>query len=226
MPGQKRYRASPSPFALAQVPSSSSSNRPKRTWKKGLRTTSLSNYGGLNTIYRFKQCVQRGTLQSQTAVITETNFAFAFSDLPQSGSFSALFDQYKIDWIVIKFMPRGNMNQASATNNQIMGTYLTAIDLDDTANISTEDALRQFVTCQEYEMYQPHTRQFKPHVAIAAYGGSVFTSFANAGNQWIDFANTGVPHYGCRTMLTNTNNNNDCYIDVRCEYYFSCKNVR
>jgi len=226
-------------FAFVIMPRSSSTvtaarnyvarkRKPRFAARKSYGPRSMgAMYGSLNKIYKFKQCCQRGTITSQSGgVVTETNYSFALSDLPQSATFAALFDQYKIDYVVIHFLPRGNMNQNSATNNAQMGTYLTAIDLDDTANISTEDALRQFQTCKEMSMLKATSVGLKPHVAIAAYSGAVFTSFANKGNQWIDSANLGVPHYGVRTMVSATANNVDVYFDVRAEYYFSCKNVR
>lgn len=174
----------------------------------------------LQGIHSFKQSVTGTQINGFTAdTITQgagvllKQCYFTLNDLPQVASFTALFDQYRIDKVQVDFIPtaqiclvpQAEVTAVAALDAPIVaggasgGVYGTVIDYDDSAALANLSAYMQY---SNFKMGQVgslkiHRRTFKPHVATAAYAGA-FTSYANMVNQWIDCASTTVQHYGLK----------------------------
>lgn len=174
----------------------------------------------------FKRCYDAGQFSSGSVTFSESNFKFQLNDLSAYTEFTALFDQYKFKKVIVHYIPRGNMTPTGTGTANTAGTLITAIDLDDIANLGAINSLREFATCQEVSSHTTVTRTVYPHIALAAYQGAL-TAFANKGNQWIDCAYAAVQHYGMRSIIPNiTTAAGDITYDVRMEYFIEFKNVR
>lgn len=119
---------------------------------------------------------------------------FQISDYFTLSSFAALFDQYCI------YAVDCNFTFEIANSGVTPGTFGTAIDFD-SASVPTN-----YGTLENYQSYQatPITqggtikRLVKPCVTPFVFqSGTLVTSFAVA-RQWIDCADTSVPHYGIK----------------------------
>jgi len=136
-------------------------------------------------------------LTTNTATNSYQGFFVALSDLPDSSSYAAVFDQYRIMGAEVQLAP---------TTMPLGGVYTghvhTVIDYDDVASITPSAALN-YNNCVVSNLQDTLIRTFKPHMAVAAYAGS-FTSYANMEPQWIDCASPSVQHYGFKCAVNPT----------------------
>lgn len=162
---------------------------------------------------------------------------FRLSDVPSSGEFTALFDQYKIKAIKLRIIPFANTTQtgsaAVAPNLAIQCHHI--VDFDDSAAPAASrvgmDTLCQYQNYKSFSLsgMKPsgHTVIIRPHVALAAYNGA-FAGYANKGNQWIDCDSNSVQHYGWKCIMELADAGAGAIFDFKIEatYMLQFKNVR
>lgn len=197
--------------------------RKKRFSRKGFARAPRGVSSRVPLIHKFKQCVTGAaiisygsdTITQAAAAKTVQSFLFQLSDLPQSASYTALFDQYRITKIKMDFIPCSSIvNNAStqitaagyaetapeaASATATVGLYGTVIDYDDA------NALASLAAATEYENFRYgsvasnkiHSRTFVPHTASAAFNGA-FAGYKNDKNAWIDCAYPGVQYFGLK----------------------------
>lgn len=171
-----------------------------------------------NAVHRFIQSLDFGAvLTTSTTLPTFYARSFTFNDVQQVSSFTAVFDQYRIDELELWLYPDVS-NSASTTNP----TYYSAIDYDDANAPTALGSLQQYTNVIETTMNNGHYMRFRPHVAIAAYSGA-FTSFMNQKSNWIDSGSPGVQHYGIKAGFNITGSTVN--IRLMCRIHFSCRNV-
>jgi len=125
------------------------------------------------------------------SVIVPSSFA-GFSE------YTGLFDQYKVDKAEVWLEP------TAAQGTSVFSTVSTAVDLDD-ANVPTSLVQVQSKQGSVTSLGSAgHYHVWVPHVALAAYGGGVFTSFANDKPHWIDAGSPSVQHYGFKIAMDAT----------------------
>jgi hypothetical protein len=143
------------------------------------------------TQYVFAAITSGATPQFYGAPFTLSNFA-NFSE------YVSLFDQYRIDQIEVWLYPQVILQ------NGVSAEIASAVDLDDA---NTPTSINNVVSKQGSILTGTacgHYHRWKPHMALGAYSGSVFTSFANETASWIDSASTGVQHYGLKVATSTT----------------------
>jgi hypothetical protein len=160
---------------------------------------------------------------------------FTLNDVPQVSTLTALYDQYKIREVEVTFTPTITVqNEVSATNQLLVPDYSLyyALDFDDAAVVSPLTTLMEYEGIKQYNAtasrWRPLKIRFKPHVAIAAYVASAFSSFANQSNEWIDCASPSVQHYGLKWGLPcpiNTTFAQATYT-ITCRYLIDFRTVR
>jgi len=189
-----------------------------RTWNSLAGHTPERSMPGVdNKPYKIVQsALRQASFATSASVPSFQSYGFAFSDLDQYTSFTAVFDQYKITGIEFWLIP-----QAPAVLNA--GEVATVVDYDDTTNLSTFAAAEDYQNCQVGKTIEGHYRKFVPHIAVAAYSGA-FTSFMNLNEQWIDCSYPGVLHYGVKVASTVTTN--AATFDALIRYHVSFRNVR
>jgi len=160
---------------------------------ENLRFPSPRQASMLNRVYDIIQSATFASISSSVTIPILNTFNFAFSQLDQVSSLAAVFDQYRIAMVEITFKPRANQATGVLAN-----LFYSAVDLDDSTNAASINALEDYPGCQTSEPFKEHKHVFVPHIAVAAYSG-VFTSFANETAPWIDVASTAVQHYGVKT---------------------------
>lgn len=148
-----------------------------------------------NQIFTIVQSLPDGLLQ-QTGSFTNGAVSFTFSQLSQYTSFSAVFDQYRIEEVQAVFRPMFTANQVSGSSTFYIPIFYVVIDYDDTTALTTAAQFLAYSNCNT-SMYETVSVCFRPHIAVAAYAGA-FTSYANAGPTWIDAGSPGVNHYGIK----------------------------
>jgi len=146
---------------------------------------------------------------------------FSTSDIIQFANFAQVFDQYKINRIECWLVPYGPATVIGYNNST---KIYSVVDYDDSNTPASNTALQEYQNCVTTRTCDGHYISFKPHIAVAAYGGA-FTQFKNEPSGWIDCASGAVQHYGVKLGIDNTTANGDCKIDMFTRVHVSFRNV-
>lgn len=151
----------------------------------------------LNKVFSMVKTYQRTQIVSTTTLSTTGAYYVDYNSVNDSGSLSAVFDQYRIALVEITFIPDATVAIAGGTASaSAPPMFYSAVDLDDNTAVSLNQ-LQDYPGCKSTLCTSSHKHVFVPHCALAAYSGS-FTSYANVTAPWIDVASPAVQHYGVK----------------------------
>lgn len=158
--------------------------------------------------HHFRYRISAGTVGIANGANSSYNgINFRLNQIPNYTELTSLYDEYRIDKVVVEFHPRasalttpaaapaaGNVNQ-SFSNIQ---PFLTVIDYDDSTPPGSRNDLVQYSNLLVSHYGQKVTRTFVPHVAVPVFRTGVSSGYGSKPKQWIDCANDDVPHYGLK----------------------------
>lgn len=145
---------------------------------------------------------------------------FTLNDVPQSGEFTALYDQFQIKAIKIQLIPRFT----EVPNSSTQGNMWSVLDQDDATPPPNIDTVLQYQNVKRTQMNKIHTRYFKPRVAREVFSSGITSTYSPAKNTWIDVAAPGTEHYAIKFWFDSRATN--VIYDVQTTYYLAFKNVR
>jgi len=157
------------------------------------------NTRGLQTCM-FKENLSLGVLAQTATTSTGLALSFQLNSLGNVAAYTSLFDQYRIVAVAVTATPTILTGSGSPITTFLPRLY-SAIDYDDTVTPTTINTLQQFDSCVVSPPCTAITRFLQPHIALAAYTGTVFTGFTNETLKWIDVASPTVPHYGIKFVV-------------------------
>lgn len=178
-------------------------------------------------VYHFKRklFLQDGISIPSTAPWSYA-YQFRLMDLPNYTEYTALYDQYRINKIVLKLIPKyteSTVQAGATTNNAIMQQVHSAIDYDDLSYPTGISQLCEFQTHKMTRGNQVHTRVLVPQCQINV--GNLGAAAPKA-KQWLDCDQPGLSHRGVKVFIPNpTPANTTVYYDVEMTYYVSFKAV-
>ncbi len=132
-------------------------------------------------------------------------WAFCLADVPNSASLTAQFDQYRIEEIQFRLRSRNPgvfvANQASP--NYSTTSPLLIVDRDDATAPTTLLELQQYDNCQQFSAQDSIDVIFEPSITPSVFTGGVFSGYAVTPSRenWLDVANTSIPHYGIKVGM-------------------------
>jgi len=171
-----------------------------------------------NVSIDFVQSYNSGALvTTSTSTPTYGSFAFTIGYLDQVSSLSAVFDQYKIRMLEVWITPVQSAVTGMSTK------WASVLDFDDSNNLTAYNQAYDYENVVETTLQDGHYRRFEPHIAVATYSGA-FTSYGNIVAPWIDFASTGVLHFGVKVAAQTSTTATPLYLTAR--YHLSVRNVR
>lgn len=171
-----------------------------------------------NQVYRFQQIVDFGTvLTSSNVTATLGGQNFQLSNLPQSATYTSLFDQYRFSAIELWLQP----NQTN--NGGHTGWLYSAVDYDNAAAPASLSALQQYSNVKEGPFIDGQYHKYVPHVALAAYSGA-FTSYANVTAPWLDCNSPTIQHYGLVFGVSVTTDNAITF-NLQARFHLEFRNV-
>jgi len=114
---------------------------------------------------------------------------------------TALFDEFMIDHVVVKFMPMYNAQPLAAPGTTLNCVLSTVLDYDD-ATTPTHAQMRQYATYKETYAGEIHTRSIAPKIntILLNTGGALTAQGGRRG--WVDCAYADVPHFGLKFCLS------------------------
>lgn len=166
-------------------------------------------------------------------------FNILLTQIPQYSEFTALYDYFKINYVVLKITWLAtNVNMVDVSDSSmgapIMYYYC---DRDDVSAFSADAAgLNEMraVSATKRFAFGPTKRtctfKFKPSTLSLTYKTALVDSYSIAFNRWIDCAEASTPYYGAKMMFhTPTASGNPSranYFEVEATYYMSFKQPR
>jgi len=138
---------------------------------------------------------------STTAAVTG-GLSFQLSNFANVSNYTAVFDQYRIMQVSVKFIPTNTTTSSGSPG--VGGVLYTVIDYDDQNTPTNLTTMLSYDSLAVTPPGQIEERTINPRLAVAAYSGA-FTSFANLSNQtWIDAASSSVQYYGLKYYVSST----------------------
>lgn len=214
--------------------------RNKLAVQRGLRRRVRLSKGrlGSTNVHRYRRWAASESRLSGTtgAGFSET---FMLNKLPNYSEFDTLYDRYMITTVVVKFQLISNpdatyfpgSNTTANADNWYPKLWYVA-DYDDDTTPTSLDEFKQYAKTK-HVVLRPNKEikvVVKPAINIQTYRTATTTGYAPKWKQWVDIAQTDIPHYGLKywidlngiTALAAQN------MSVRVErlYYFTCKDVR
>lgn len=157
--------------------------------------------------------------------------AFCIADLDQVSTFASLFDQYRIDKVMLRFYTRNNATSVfnvAPPNSSIPLGYVT-LDLDDATAPASLAAVREYDKAVTFTGNTSFDIELTPRPTAALFASGAFSGYQTMDVEpWIDVANTSVPHYGVKLAvgaLTATTTSSFVW-DIEAHYWVSFRNTR
>lgn len=181
-----------------------------------------------------------GNIISTNVTETDVAYNFMFSQLPNTSEFTTLFDQYKINGVMLEFKlvsnPDANYVPTSTTTLQSGNFYPTlwyAPDYDDASTVTLAQ-IKEFERVK-HRVLRPNQSIkvfLRPKTAGLVYRGAVTNGYSvNFKNPWLDLGLVDIPYFGLKYVIdyegmTLLGTPNDFNVKVNAKFYFACKNVR
>jgi len=211
-----------------------------KRWTKRARKYSIARRTGItrslitrrNPTYSFKR---KAFVESLAVVYGGGDilgaYTFSLSKLPNYTEFTALFDRYRINGVLIEFMP------AVDSFSTQPGVSMTAFALPQVRTIidHTEDGapanfneMYQYKNCKMTQGNRIHKRFLKPAVLTSAFETAVSTAYIPKWKQWITTDDPTTPHYCIKYGINALPSAamGTLYYRVYTTYYFQCKDLK
>lgn len=152
-------------------------------------------------VYYMTRSAQLSDYSPSTTVPVDTALIFTLDQLPSYTEFTALFDEYYINKVQVKFIAR-NITSVTSPYSLVAAMLHTAIDYDDATAPGSITALQQYSTYRFTIATKSMTRTFRPKVSIAMYKTSANNAYGSSDKKlWVDCAYTDVEHYGLKFYM-------------------------
>lgn len=152
--------------------------------------------------------------------------SFSLGQVVNPSDFTTLFDQYCITCIVVRFFLKIDPSAQTASTASYPRLYYVR-DYDDATAPASLNEMREHAHVK-VKVLNPNrgvTIKFRPSTLNLVYRTAVASSYSPHWKQWVDMANTDIPHYGLKWVvddLTNTNYK----LETETLLYFKCRGVR
>jgi len=143
------------------------------------------------------------TVISQSLLDTFGSFSYKMSDLTETASFAALFQQYRLVGVQVFFRPMFRATSIVDDTTVLMPLIATAMDPNDITAWTAFTQARNSENVHITDDSAGFSIQFTPQPAFAAFAGGVFNGFAQmAVSPWLDTTYNAIEHYGLRWAIT------------------------
>ena len=140
--------------------------------------------------------------------------------------FTALYDQYRVNKLVLKFYLKIDPSAQTATTSNIPRLYWYR-DYDDGAVPLDLNEIRENSKSKVkvLSLYKPVTIVITPNTLQVLYQSAVSSNYKPVFKQWLDIGTSSTPHYAIKCAIDDLTNTN-YRVDVEGIVYFSCRQSR
>ena len=190
-------------------------------YRKRFKKESLSSQSN-NRLHFVKRHVDYFTVPVSNLTGAAGAFVWTLNNVPAYTELTAMYDQYKICGVYVKFMPK----QTSATSCLLADAakanarFLTCIDLNDDSPPLTADEIRQYETCQVTSIVDTHEVYIKKPLFVNSSGQNV--------SDWLSTANPSTRWYGLKYFCepSGITGVSQFLFTVECVFYLCFKNIK
>lgn len=145
--------------------------------------------------------------------------------MPSVSEFTNLFDEYRINYFVVEFIPRFD-NADLANSNAVALPYIYwYFDMDDASVPGSSDEVMQYAHVRRARFNHPISIICKfPCIAQQVYNG-VTPAYEQKRAPFLNMSQHDVPHYGIKGLIRGIPNQAMTF-DVRVTWQFQCKGLR
>lgn len=192
-------------------------------------------------VHSFKRWAATNTVLGSTTSTDGKGFAetFTMNKLPSYTEFDTLYDRYMLTTVVVRVQLISNPDANSWMGGNVTSNaqnwypkFWYYPDYDDDTAPTSFDEVKQISKVKHFVL-RPNKEYkivIRPAINMQTYRTSTTTGYAPKWNQWIDIAQTDVPHFGLKYWIDNNGIDpaDSMPVTVRLErlYYFKCKDVR
>lgn len=167
--------------------------------------------------------------------VAESKYAYSFTldSTTHYTTYTGLFDQYRINFVTVKFVPRSVqvLNKPfddTSGAGQRAPKYVVVIDRDDASvPVSYEETLSR-AGAREQVATKPLTIKFTPSRLLMVYrtGSTTGYKIDTDTQGWLDCANADIPHFGIKTVFEAASPLGAYDMEVRMDYNISFRGRR
>lgn len=177
-------------------------------------------------VHHFKRSVQLTDINAPAGVAPSFGaYTINLNQLPNTTEFSNLFDSYRINKAVFKFIPNHNSSEYGTTVPPI-GNFFTVIDYNDATAPAALADMMEYSTCKIRQGSRIITRVFTPASLDVVSAGAGTASVNPKWKQWLSCTSLDVNHYGLKWALDWNGTATSVTYKVYMTLYFSCKSVK
>lgn len=139
------------------------------------------------------------------------------------------WDYYRINKIVVKFMPTYNVTTSAEAKTRPVLYGQTVIDLDDNTKPpeGTKPPFSGYSSMKTWRSDRVHTRIFRPKTNIDLYNSTGRTEYGflpGRNKMWLDTGNgAGIPHYGLKYWMAQPGQAESYSFRLCCKIYVSLR---
>lgn len=181
----------------------------------------------MSTVHSFKRMASVATIAGNVAYTPYlAAYNVSLNQLINSSDFTALYDHYKINFVVVKFWFRNDPGAQTASSSTYPKLYWYRDQDDDTAPGSLNE-IRENNRSRVAVMNpnRPVTIKYKPNTLQVIYDSAVSSNYRPVWNAWLDCAVPATKQYGFKWAIDDFSNTN-YRLDIETTVYFQCKSAR
>lgn len=202
--------------------------RPRKRVARPRMVGRRMNRGSLNNaIHSFKRLMSPATVTGNVAYAPYQSVTnVTLSGVTNSSDFVNLFDQYRIQYVVMKFWLRIDPSAQAAASASYPRMYWCRDKNSSTVLSQTEMRERGDTRIAVMNPNRPVVIKFKPNLLNQVLYSAVGTSsYEPVYNRWIDTSSAGTFYYGCLWNIDDLTNTN-YKVDIETTLYIQCKNTK
>jgi len=170
------------------------------------------------------------SLSNDNLVNQTMNIQFFLNKCTNFLAYTTLYDQYRINSVVVKFIPtmtemvaRQYDDGTSGDLSEKIPSLFVVLDRDDENFLTSEDQARGFRLHKRTTATKPQQWKFKPNTLQPIYRTGVTSAYSVTYGKWLDCSYADVPHFGLKCLIEPAEPRNAYNYRVETIYYVSFK---
>lgn len=178
-------------------------------------------------VHHFKRTFTLAPIGTSSTAPAFAGYLFNFNQLPNFNEFTRLYDVYRINKILVRFVPNHNSSDVAPTGSSQISNFHSVLDYNDATAPTSLNELYEYANWKMSRGTSIHQRLWRPATLDSVDTGSSAVSSANPQwKRWINTANANVNHYGLKVGIEQSVSANDTTWVPYVSVYFSCKSVK
>ena len=190
-------------------------------YKKRFKKESLSSQSN-NRVHFVRRHTDMFTIPVSNVAGATGGIGFELNEVPAYTELTALYDQYKICGVHLKFYPKQTNTNSCLNADSVRGDarFLTCIDLNDITPPVNTDEVRQYESCQVTSILECHEVYVKKPLFLNASGQNV--------SDWVSTSSPSLRWFGLKYFCepSGMTGLSQFFYTVEAVFYLCFKNIK